>query len=169
MMGLIVCPLDRVQDLVAARRPSHVITLLDPDHEMDPVTGPRHLRLGMHDVALQAQGLTTPEASDVERVLEFIAGWDQTAPLLVHCHMGISRSTATAFIIACQRSPDGAEHRIAQRLRAASPQAYPNRRLIALGDAVLGRRGRMIAAVQAMGGNSFVAESVAFDFPARHA
>ena len=168
-MTLIVCPLDRVHDLVAARRPSHVITLLNPDHEMAPVAGPRHLRLGMHDVALRAQGMTTPEASDIERILGFAAEWDEAAPMLVHCHMGISRSTATAYIIACQRSPEGMELRIAQRLRAVSPQAYPNRRLVMLGDEALGRQGRMIAAVEAMGGNNFVSERTPFDFPARHA
>jgi predicted protein tyrosine phosphatase len=40
---------------------------------------------------------------------------------------------------------------LAQALRRASPTATPNRRLVALADDRLGRQGRMIAAITAIG------------------
>ena len=51
-------------------------------------------------------------------------------------------------------------------MRRLSPQAFPNRRIVALADDILDRRGRMLEAVEAMGGNDFVDESVPFELPA---
>jgi predicted protein tyrosine phosphatase len=88
--------------------------------------------------------------------------------MVVHCWAGISRSTATAFAIACERNPHADEHAIAQALRRASPTALPNRRIVALADDILDRRGRMLDAVEAMGGNGYAVEGVPFDLAARH-
>ena len=68
------------------------------------------------------------------------AAWDRAAPLLIHCFAGVSRSTAAAFIAACALSPRRDEGEIARALRAASPTATPNARLVALADATLGAR-----------------------------
>ena len=99
------------------------------------------------------------------RLLDFGRGWDGAAPMVVHCFAGISRSTASAFAIACERNPHADELEIALAMRRASPSAFPNRRIVALADDILGRRGRMVEAVEAMGGNGFVAEGVPFDLP----
>jgi predicted protein tyrosine phosphatase len=87
--------------------------------------------------------------------------------MVVHCWAGISRSTASAFAIACARDPDADELEVALAMRRASPSAFPNRRIVALADDILGRHGRMVAAVEAMGGNGFVAEGVPFDLAVR--
>jgi len=80
----------------------------------------------------------------------------------VHCYAGISRSTAAAFISACVLNPERNEAEIAARLRAASQTAYPNRRLIALADRHLDRKGRMVAAVEGMGFGTGAYEAVPF-------
>ncbi len=85
--------------------------------------------------------------------------------MVIHCFAGISRSTASAFVIACERDPHADELEIALAMRRASPSAFPNRRIVALADDILGRQGRMVEAVEAMGGNGFVAEGVPFDLP----
>ena len=59
--------------------------------------------------------------------------------------------TATAFILACQRLPDIDEAKIAQALRAASASATPNPLLIRLADDIMGRKGKMVDAVAAIG------------------
>jgi predicted protein tyrosine phosphatase len=87
----------------------------------------------------------------MSEILEFIETWDRAAPILIHCYAGISRSTATAFITACVHNPAIEEEEIAHALRAASHVAWPNRRLVALADAELGRNGRMVAAIDAIG------------------
>jgi predicted protein tyrosine phosphatase len=53
-------------------------------------------------------------------------------------------------------------------MRKASPSAFPNRRIVALADNILDRRGRMLEAVEAMGGNGFAIEGVPFELAARH-
>ena len=63
---------------------------------------------------------------------------------------GISRSTAAAFVT-CALSPDRSEASIAQALRRASPTAKPNIRIVALADDMLGRNGRMVDAITAIG------------------
>ena len=169
-MVLIVCPLRRLPEVIAARDPSHLVTLLPADEMIPTPMGfarERHLRLGMHDISAPMAGLIAPDAAMVEQVLAFGRGWDAERPMVVHCFAGVSRSTASAFAIACARDPDADELEIALGMRRASPSAFPNRRIVALADDILGRQGRMVAAVEAMGGNGFVAEGVPFDLAVR--
>jgi predicted protein tyrosine phosphatase len=170
-MVLVVTPLRLLPLVLAERAPSHLITLLSPDELIETPAGfdpARHLRLGMHDISEPEPGFVAPEAAMVEQALAFARGWDAAAPMIVHCWAGISRSTATAFAIVCERNPHADELKIALAMRRASPSAFPNRRIVALADAILGRRGRMLQAVEAMGGNGFVTEGVPFELAARH-
>lgn len=170
-MTLIVCGLGHVPMVIAERRPSHMITLLDPATMIPTplaIAPERHLKLGVNDIAAPMDGLIAPDETVVSRILAFGETWDESAPLLIHCWAGISRSTAAAFILACERSPAVDEHEIARTMRRAAGHAYPNRRIVALADALLGRRGRMIAAVEAMGGDSYSPSGHPFDFAVRH-
>ena len=168
---IIVCPLSHVPAVVLARRPSHLITLLDPADLIDTPEGiemERHLRIGVNDIAELAEGFLAPDAAMVDHILAFGTDWDETtAPLLIHCWAGISRSTATAFMIACARNPHAHEDAIATALRRASVHATPNRRLVALADARLGRGGRMSKAAAAIGDGEFAIESHPFDLASR--
>lgn len=169
-MKILVTPLSEIEAAIAQHRPSHMITLLDPDHLIDTPGGiapDRHLRLGIWDISNPAEGMSLAEPAHVERILAFGRSWDGSQPLLVHCWAGISRSTATAFMLACERNPHASELGIARRLREAAPHAYPNRRLVRLADDVLGRGGRMVDAVEAIGANNFAVMGRAFELPAR--
>jgi predicted protein tyrosine phosphatase len=108
-----------------------------------------------------------PCESHVAELVRFALDWDREAPLLIHCWAGISRSTAAAFIALCALNPGAHELELAQALRQASPTAYPNRRLVRLADEVLGRSGRMITAVEAIGRGTFADEAQVFALPAR--
>ena len=77
--------------------------------------------------------------------------WDRAAPLVVHCWAGISRSTAAAFVSVCALRPERDEREIAWAIRRASPTAMPNIRIVTFADAMLQRKGRMVAAVEAIG------------------
>ena len=169
-MRLIVCGLADVEPLIAARRPSHMITLLDPASMIDTPAGlaaERHLRLGLNDISEPMEAMILPDAGAVRQILDFGATWDGRDPMLIHCWAGISRSTATAFTLACERSPGADEREIALALRRAAPHAAPNRRIVTLADEMMGRGGRMVAAVEAMGDYD-VSAPAPFDFPARH-
>jgi predicted protein tyrosine phosphatase len=133
----------------------HAVTLINGPMMADIVTPTAiaagdHLRLIMNDINRPAEGLIAPEAEHVERFLAFLDRWDRESPLLIHCHAGISRSPAAVFAALCSINPDASEHDLAQRLRAASPAAKPNRLIVRLADEVLGRNGRMIAACAAL-------------------
>ena len=170
-MTLVVTPLSRLPQVMRERAPSHLITLLSPDELIPTPPGfapERHLRLGVHDIAEPQDGMVIPDAALVARIFDFASDWDARQPMVVHCWAGISRSSATAFVIACERNPRADELEIALRIRKASPSAYPNRRIVALADDILDRRGRMTAAVEAMGGNGYAVEGVPFDIAAQH-
>jgi predicted protein tyrosine phosphatase len=102
----------------------------------------------------------------VDDLIRFALDWDRRAPLLIHCWAGISRSTAAAFISLCALNPGADEYALAQKLRHASPTAYPNRRLVALADRALARSGRMSHAVEQIGRGRLADEADVFALPA---
>lgn len=172
-MAIVVSPLSRAPGLIQARKPDRVVSLLDP-HTPFPVApgydDARHLKLALHDIVSAQPGLQAPDRASVARLIEFVAAWDQDGPLLIHCWAGVSRSTAAAFITACLHNPGGDEEEIAWRLRRASPTAHPNPRIVALGDDLLGRGGRMKRAAAAIGPGRpawhEIGEAQPFEFPA---
>ena len=109
-MTIIVCGLGDVAATLAARRPSHMVTLLDPATMIATPGGlqaERHLKLAVNDIAEPAEGLVLPSEEVVRQLLEFGRGWDEAAPMLIHCWAGISRSTASAFVAADGGQGDG--------------------------------------------------------------
>lgn len=109
------------------------------------------LRLTFHDIVTARDGLQSVTDTDVARLLAFAAEWPRTAPLLVQCWAGVSRSPAAAYVIACQIAGPGHEERLALRLREVAPFATPNARLVALADEALDRRDAMIVAIDRIG------------------
>jgi len=88
-----------------------------------------------------------PEMSDVETILAFARDAGDVRHLLIHCHMGISRSTAAMLMVMAQAFPKDREDSLVDRLTEIRPQAWPNSRMIAFADERLGRNGRLMAAV----------------------
>lgn len=82
--------------------------------------------------------------------------------------VGLSRSTAAAFISLCALNPRPPEDAIARALRRSADPATPNRRFVPLADKVMRREGRMIAALNSMGQNKFAYECLPFGIDARH-
>lgn len=160
-----VCSLARLHDLVETIGARHVVTLLateDVVRRPHGVPEQNHLWLRMHDIAAPLGGHVSPGAEHIEQLIGFVKRWDRASPLVVHCFAGISRSTAAAFVSVCALNPTRDERAVAQALRDASPTAYPNPRIVALADEVLGRNGRMTAAIQAIGRGAIATEGVPF-------
>lgn len=153
-MKVLVCPLPSVLGAVRAERPSHLVGLLAPNQEGAPTTEPgvAALSLRFHDLTEPREGFSPPERSHMESLLGFATSWQAgPAPLLVHCWFGISRSPAAAFAILCQANPERSEREIALMLRRRMPSATPNRLMVAIADDILGRDGRMVAAIDGIG------------------
>jgi predicted protein tyrosine phosphatase len=165
---ILVCPLSTMPDALDEYRPSHLVTLLSPEYMIATPHGfpaGNHLRLALNDVADPGLGGAPPAEEHVLDLIEFTHAWNGTAPLLIHCWAGVSRSMAAAFTVLCERSWPGAEHRIAREIRARAPHASPNRLLVRLADDALGRKGKMIEAVEAMGPGNAVEEGEIVEFP----
>jgi len=160
-----VCSLAALPDTVKATGASHILTVManvDQVQRPQSVLPANHLRVQMDDITEQMEGFVAPCDSHIEQVLNFVRGWDRSAPLVVHCYAGISRSTASAFAAVCALNPDRDERSIARQIRAASPIAAPNRLIVGLADQALGRRGRMLRALDDMGPGSMIAEGRPF-------
>ncbi|APT58369.1 protein-tyrosine-phosphatase [Roseomonas gilardii] len=129
---------------------SHVLSILDPEWPVPESFGRfgehRKLELRFHDVIEETPGMIRPEQEHVEQILAF--GADLVAEpegrLLVHCHAGISRSTAAMALILAQARPDLAAEAIYAEILRIRPKAWPNLRIVEWGDALLRRSGTMI-------------------------
>ena len=161
-----VCSLARVAEVAAATDAGSLVTLLSPTGvrvgRPAGIPAERHHVVGISDIVEPRDGYTHPEAAHIEPLLVFLRAWDRRAPLLIHCYAGVSRSTAAAYIGVCALAPERDEAEAARALRAASPTATPNARLVALADEALGRQGRMIAAIQAIGRGAECSEGQPF-------
>jgi len=149
-----VCSLARLHDTVHQTGALHIVTMLKhtdrverPDHILES----NHLILGMDDITSEMDGYVTPCEEHVGRLLSFVRGWDRARPLVMHCYAGISRSTAGAYVAACALNAERSELTIARELRSASTSATPNARIVSLADRMLGRNGRMVAAIESIG------------------
>ena len=132
---------------------SHVISILDPAWP-DPQDFARY---GAHrrviwrfdDVVEVGQGYTEPSAGNVRAILELGRELleETSAQLLVHCHAGVSRSTATAVILMVQPNP-GRERDAFAELASIRPRSWPNALMVGMADEMLGRGGELTAALR---------------------
>jgi len=152
---IVVSPLARIAEMAVRHGAREMVSLMAKEqafHRPGVIPASRHLLLHMNDIAFKGTGnLVAPGEAHVREIIAFAAAWDQSAPLLVHCWMGVSRSPAAALVAALSLVPDQDEKALTERLRAASPYATPNTRIIEIGDTLLGRKGRLVDAVRAIG------------------
>ncbi len=176
-MQIWVSSLSKVHDTAATSQPSRVVSLLSPEDvfpELDDYHADDHHKVHLHDIREHQEGAITPSETHVEPLIAFLKEWKPASPLLVHCWAGISRSTATAFIAACLHNEHADETDIAAAIADASPTAYPNTLIARHADALMGRGGRMAAAIEEVCGDAgrrerayAAGEGVPFSIPAR--
>jgi len=150
-----VCGIDELPDHSEVGV-SHVLSILDPDWPVPDAFGSfgehERLELRFHDVIETTDPtMIPPQREHVEQLLAF--GRDMMAEpapgahLLVHCHAGVSRSTASMILIVAQARPEAPAAAIAQEIYRIRQKAWPNLRIIEMGDALLGRGGSLVSAV----------------------
>jgi predicted protein tyrosine phosphatase len=158
---LTVCGLEELETH-RERRVTDVLSLLDPGtpepSAFDAYNQHHRVTLRFHDILEPQLGMIPPEPTDVEAILKF--GKELEAQetysgerhLLIHCHMGISRSTAAMAMLLAQAHPDEDEDTIAERLTTIRPKAWPNTRMMSFADEMLSRGGRLTQAARKMHG-----------------
>ncbi|HWE06328.1 MAG TPA: hypothetical protein VG274_06440 [Rhizomicrobium sp.] len=160
-----VCSLQRLDETVRRTGARSIVTLIDHGFAVSrptEIAASDHLCVGISDIVEPVDGYVLPSETHVEQFLGFVRRWDRRDPMVIHCYAGVSRSTAAAFIAACALAPEYPEQVFATRIRCASPTATPNARLVALADVTLDRKGRMIAAIDAIGRGVDCYEGVPF-------
>ncbi len=177
-MRIWISSLRDVHDAHAQAKPAHVVSLLSPGSDFPAFDGyghDRHMRVEINDILEDMENRPAPGEHHVETVIAFLKDWQPDDALLVHCWAGMSRSTATAMIAACLHNPDADEAEIGAALAAASPTAYPNTRIVAIADEMLGRNGRMAKAAEKIRNDESriaeiyrVAEAPPFYIPSRY-
>lgn len=133
---------------------THVLSILDPAEPVpeafEGYGAHARLELRFDDIIRDTAGLIMPQPADVRQILAF--GQDlmtearQDASLLIHCHAGISRSTAAMTLILAQAMPDQSAASIIGIVHGIREKAWPNLRIIEIGDSMLARQGSLVAA-----------------------
>jgi predicted protein tyrosine phosphatase len=154
MSCIYVCNLVEMAEHAKVLKASHLVSLVSPDEQPQTpacIALERHHRVGIHDISQPLDGHILPAQEHVDALIDFVRAWrPDEAPLLIHCVAGISRSMAAALITLVVKAP-GRELEAARHMRSAAAHAYPNRRMIALADELLGCEGRLVQAREAMG------------------
>jgi predicted protein tyrosine phosphatase len=163
---LTICGLEELEHH-GSRGVSHVLSILDPawpEPEAFRAYDAHHrTTLHFHDIVEPRPGLMLPERGHVEAILGFGRSLQRDAEergeghLLVHCHMGVSRSTAAMATILAQADPGADEDRIFEHLVAIRPQTWPNSLMIGYADELLGRGGRLMLALRRLYGRQLAA------------
>ena len=159
--------LSGLSGVAASLGPFDLLTLLSPSAEArdwSRFAQLRHLRLAFHDITELKPDLIAPDAGVLQAILDFGREAVPGRALLIHCWAGISRSSAAAYVIACDRNP-GFEVEIADELRRRSPVVTPNKLMVSLADELLGRDGRMIDAIARIGRGADAFEGAPYQLP----
>jgi predicted protein tyrosine phosphatase len=162
-----VSSLSALNGVRASLQSFDLLTLLSPDYphvDWREFACERHLRLAFHDIVEPMAGLTAPDRDLMQAVLDFGRKREDQRALLIHCWAGISRSSAAAYAIACDRNP-AFEREIALELRGRSPSATPNRLMVRLADDLLQRDGRMVDAIDGIGRGAEAREGEPYTLP----
>jgi predicted protein tyrosine phosphatase len=128
----------------------HILSLGDPGAA--PPRGlaehpARKLRVEFDDLERDPApgfGYVAVQLAQVRAMLDFLVACD--GPALIHCAAGKSRSTAAGLLLLAHRLGPGREAEAVAELKRIRPAAWPNRRIVGMGDELLGRGGALIAA-----------------------
>ena len=139
---------------VCASGARHVVTLIKDItlvHRPPSIAAKNHLLLDVDDIAEPIEGYVAPGEEHVGDLIRFARAWPLKAARGALGYAGIQPLDREAFVTACVVNPQRDEAQIARAIRDASPTAMPNIRIVTLADRLLGRDGRMVAAVRGMG------------------
>jgi len=159
-----VTPLGALAATLKISRCSNMICLMGPGK-----TPPRpaqltdqYLALEFHDIAVAQDGCSLASIAQIKQLIEFFRSLDPAHDVVIHCWMGISRSTAAAAIGCAAINSSLTAETIAQALRYASPVATPNPHMIMLADGLLNMNGSLITQIAKIGRGDEAREGIPF-------
>ncbi len=161
---LTVCGIDELPGQ-RAEAVTRVLSILDPEHPgvtaFDSYASHSRTTLRFHDIIAAGAGMIMPQRAHVTEIIRFgeEAGASTVQEhVLVHCHMGVSRSTAAMLTLMARANPQEDAESLFRRLVAIRPQAWPNSVMVGFADDELGREGTLTAALRRHYGRQIVAD-----------
>jgi 8-oxo-dGTP diphosphatase len=142
----------RLQRDLVEFRPTHVVSLLDPSiatHRIPAFTPSIQVLERRFSDGDDPKSHPLTEATVCD-IVSFAADWvdlranNEEARLLVHCHMGASRSTAVAFVALAIVHGPGRESDAFDAALSILNKPWPNINLVKLADRQLGRDGALL-------------------------
>jgi predicted protein tyrosine phosphatase len=151
---LTVCGLEELADH-SDREVSHVLSILDPSHPkpsaFQSYGDHARLELRFHDIISVMPEQDLPQPHHVVDILRFgrniLNNPDSCQHLLVHCHAGISRSTAAMTLFLAQAQPRLPASEILAQVVKIRANAWPNLHILHMGEEQLERPGEFTSAV----------------------
>ena len=146
---IIICGLADIQNCVDKYNPDKMLTIINKNFSPETPQGmdkSRHIKMLIDDISEPRDGFILPEKHHAQELLDFTNDWDISKPLLVHCHMGISRSTATSLGVAAKYDPENIEI-IIEKLKEIATHASPNKIMTQYYDEILGLNSRLFSSL----------------------
>ena len=103
---------------------------------------PKQLILRFDDINQPMDDYIVPQMSHIKRALEFADKFEDGS-LLIHCHAGISRSSAIALAVIAKRLGSGKEEAAVNTLEHINPNCRPNKSIVEMADELLERDGKL--------------------------
>ena len=144
----LVCPVEQARSQAQTQRAGLIISISDPElrtrttAQLRGYTG-AVCALDFHDIERPAPGLVMADHSHIQQAVDSARAMKPSHALVVHCHAGVSRSSAMALLATIARlqvqglhdqdAVDGAFARVAQ----SAPHMRPNMGIITLGEDLL--------------------------------
>lgn len=143
MNKFLILSIYAAKDLVASQPKKLNVISVEETEIVDPKLCKNHLHLKMGDVddvviekwgsSLKELGVSYPEKKHMVDAIDF----DKKHTVdMIHCHAGISRSTATGYAILRSRGMNKTE--AMKTIHEIAPEAMPNRRLVRFVDEIYG-------------------------------
>src|ERR1019366_303137 len=148
-MKIKICGFDKAQDILLDQNPSwtHAISISAPTvggaiaedlRDWGAFPGQK-LRLLFDDIDHIYPGYQPPNIADIVPVIAMAATLAEDSQILVHWAAGVSRSPAVAFVLLCAALGPGREEEAYAMVKAGAGGIIPNKRIIDIGDHLLGR------------------------------
>ena len=139
-----ICSLDAVRETDISIYDG-VITIEDSRIE-DPFRveseHPKQLVLCFDDISVPLDDFIEPQEKHILQALSF-ADRIGEGSILIHCHAGISRSSAIALAVIAKRIGKGKEPESIKILEQINPHARPNKSIVWLTDEILERNRKL--------------------------
>lgn len=151
MIDIVICSREEAGEILCSpSRRKDVVLLVSIGEPHDPTpAGFRNVSPRLRFLFADTNGELGATVDDVRRLIDTAQSFaEKSGRVVIHCQAGISRSTAAATIFYAVLLGEGREDEAIARVIAARAFAMPNRRMIRFADELLGRGGKLIAAVE---------------------